>query len=391
VKPRNRTVRSLGQAAGLQVAQRGGWVGSLGTPAFPAGDGPIAIDLFSGCGGLSLGFHSAGYRVVGAVEAESLAAFTYAANFPDVTLYGPSADDPESGDISKLDPDQLRSVIRSVDERIGVLLAGPPCQGFSTMGRRMADDPRNGLYKHFVRMLKGLRPDAYVFENVPGILAPKNSDTFRNLITAIRELGYSASWKLVNAATYGVPQLRTRVFVVGARCVKPSFADGELQSERYVTVSDAFCGIPDQSDGSAKEMAYKDGPLSRYATLMKGKCELLTNCGMTAHSPEVVERFQLLEAGAEDTKTGHRRLSSTAPSWTLRAGSRSRTACRPVHPTQPRVITVREAARLASFPDKFWLPPQIAGAHMLLGNSVPPLLSHRLALTLAESVFDVRP
>jgi DNA (cytosine-5)-methyltransferase 1 len=347
------------------------------------------LDVFSGCGGLSLGFRSAGFKVVGAIESETLAAFTYGVNFPNVELFGPTDDEPTGGDVTKLSSEAIASNLRIQKRELGLLIGGPPCQGFSQIGHRKPDDPRNNLYRHFVRLIADFQPRAFVFENVPGMEDQNDGREFADLIARLKKLGYSASKSLVNAATYGVPQMRTRVFVVGARgAADVSFGAGSRTPARYTSVEQAFQGLPPRPPAiSGTILDYASGAIGSYAALMSRESDVLTNCSATRHNREIVARFRKLACGTGDPTTKHRRLDPEQPSWTLRAGSRTRTACRPVHPDQPRVITVREAARLTSFPDEFWLPPQTAGAHMLLGNSVPPLLAHYLAEAIGRQLF----
>lgn len=367
------------------------WLGRLGAPAFPDGDGPTVVDLFAGCGGLSLGFASAGYRVTFAAEKDSLAAATYTKNFPDATLLSPSDEQPNSGDVSKLKCACMMPEPGSKQEKVGLVVGGPPCQGFSYMGHRRSDDPRNQLYQHFVRLVGELQPDGYLFENVPGMRTMDEGEVFDDLISSLEGIGYSATPLVLNAAAFGVPQLRKRLFVVGARHHhEVQLNAGPLTPEHFVTVQDAIYDLPfDLSDDYPNEsyvLPYRTSATSEFAKLMRDGSMFARNCVPTRHSAGLLSRIEKLGPGEVDPASRHRRLAWDRPAPTLRAASRTRTSCRPIHPSEARVITPREAARLSSFPDEFWLPDTIAPAHMLLGNSVPPLLAHHLARSLANSV-----
>jgi DNA (cytosine-5)-methyltransferase 1 len=248
------------------------------------------------------------------------------------------------------------------------------------------------LYRHFIRFIDELRPTAYLLENVPGIMNIEGGKVFADIVAALQKLGYSVASALINAATYGVPQLRTRLFVVGARDGRTvQLTDGPLSPQEYVTVGAALADLPADVDGIAPEgpfeLPYAAAPSSAYARLMRNGRSIVGNCAPTRHSEPLRARLESLRPGETEKATDHRRLNGQLPAWTLRAGSRTRTACRPIHPTAPRVITIREAARLGSFPDEFWLPDHKAPAHMLIGNSVPPLLTHHLAVCIATQIF----
>jgi DNA (cytosine-5)-methyltransferase 1 len=373
-----------GAANELQEAAYPQWIGRFGEARWPQGDGPIAIDLFSGCGGFTLGFKAAGYKVIAAVEIDELAGEIYQSNFPGVVLL--------NRDIRRLQAKKLLSEAAIEQGRVGVIMGGAPCQGFSYMGSRQTNDPRNKLYKHFVRMIDELRPEAYLFENVPGMMTLNKGQIFRDFIASLEALGYSANHYIINAAAYGIPQMRTRLFVVGTRDKrKITLGSGQRTPKQYVTVAEAFEDLPPSLEtlslNGPFDLPYTKDAESAYARLLRGTSAMAHNCAPTKHTAELRERLSQLGPGDIDAPTKHRRLDPMLPSWTIRAGTRDRTACRPIHPTQPRVISIREAARLSSFPDEMLLPEAKSSAHMLIGNSVPPYLVYQIALQIADQVF----
>ncbi len=368
--------------------------GRLGAALWPEGDGPTVIDIFAGGGGMSLGFRSAGYCVVAAVDKDPGAATVYQKNAPEVAFIGPTRDKPDRGDVANITGNLLLEQAGIEPGTLGLLVGGPPCQGYSEIGRRRPNDARNTLYRHFVRLLEELRPQAYLFENVPGLtnmLDAEGNKVIDALLASLKEAGYSASLYIIDAATYGIPQYRKRLFIVGSRDERPiTLTPGPCSRECYVTVNDAIADLPLSLDGATAEchgLPYVGEPPSPYAKLLRGAERLALNSAPTNHTPTLQQRIADVPPGGVDTKTRHRRLESSKPAWTLRAGTRRRTTCRPIHPTAHRVITVREAARLGSFPDDFWLPSGKAGAHMIIGNGVPPLLAHHLAIAIAEQLF----
>lgn len=323
-------------------------------------------------------------------ELDSVAAETYRRNFPEISVLTPSKDNPVQGDVSKLTGEDVLDAGGISRGQVGLVVGGPPCQGFSYMGYRRSDDPRNKLYRHFVRLVEELEPAGYLFENVPGITTMDGGNVYEDLIASLELAGYSATPFLLNAASFGVPQLRTRLFVVGARRHRPvHLEEGPLSSDHYVTSLEALDDLPlDPAQASAEgsyALPYRRVPTADYAVRMRNGNTVARNCVPTIHSTELRARIARLAPGEVDPSSRHRRLNPLRPAPTLRAASRTRTSCRPIHPSQPRVITPREAARLCSFPDEFWLPDTIAPAHMLL-DSVPPLLAHHLACALADGV-----
>lgn len=367
---------------------------------------PIAIDLFCGAGGMSLGFEQAGFDVAVALDDDPIHLDTYSANFPRCNTI--------RADISKIKGKDILSKAKLGKRDIHVLFGGPPCQGFSIIGKRRLDDPRNGLIFHFSRLIRELKPLYFVVENVEGLLLGKTSDILRSFIRRVKRAGYSVVEPIgcLDASNFGVPQRRRRLFILGYQkglsapeLPAPSSinnGDGKMSDP---CVWDAICDLPNIDD--FEELLTSNvyyGPLglpSDYASILRGDkrdredrsqirkliCNGLTGCLRTAHSLETIRRFRKTRPGNFEPISRFYRLAKEGLATTLRAGTGrshgSFTAPRPIHPLYPRCITTREAARLHSFPDWFCFHPTKWHGFRQVGNSVPPLL----ARSVARSIF----
>lgn len=369
---------------------------------------PIAIDLFAGVGGMSLGIKQAGFRVVGAFDVEARHIRAYKINFPTVSSH--------VLDLAKATSTEIRSLSRCDSEDIDLVFGGPPCQGFSVGGRHESSDERNLLILHFMRLVRSLRPKYFVLENVQGLLSRKNKSIFDSVLKRARLAGYRIAQdiQILNASDFGVPQRRKRVFFLGYRsdCSAICYPDPQPIIDQngkgyYPVVSDAIADLPevDKFDFLFNEDGYT-GPLgdpSHYAKLMRNQLHeandrysahradtsALTGCLRTRHDPQIVKRFRQTLPGSIEPISRYYRLSADGVAPTIRAGTGSdrgsHTSPRPIHPIFPRCITVREAARLHSFPDWFQFDPTRWHAFRQIGNSVPP----RLARVVSSVVIDV--
>jgi DNA (cytosine-5)-methyltransferase 1 len=285
------------------------------------------------------------------------------------------------------------------------VFGGPPCGGFSMIGRRRANDPRNELLLHFARLVSELGPSCFVVENVEGLLKGPARSVLDAFVSRVGGAGYSVMTPFVSldASDFGVPQTRRRVFIVGSDTSsrtfsypKPTFGvDG---AAGRTTVWDAIGDLPsvDESDELLASDVYYgelDQAQSTYAKILRGEvadpddrslrepdgCEGLSGCLRTVHKAATVERFAATEPGSYESTSRFYRLSREGLCPTLRAGSGrehgSFTAPRPIHPLQPRCISVREGARLQSFPDWFHFHPTKWHGFRQVGNAVPPLLA----------------
>lgn len=349
------------------------------SPDGPAlGRRPTAIDLFAGAGGTTYGLEWAGFNVRVAVDDDPAKAETLELNHPHTVVLGSVQGE---GDVRNLTGRYLERIAGLEPKTLDLLVGCPPCQGYSIQGNRDPDDPRNLLFLEFVRLARELSPRFLVFENVPGIASLEGGAFLGELLHQIDRFGYDFDvWRLT-ASHHGVPQERERIVVIADSEGEPP---APLTRGRTVSVLEAIADLPttplDPDRLESSSLRYPKKPAGAYARLMRGRSASVTGCELTRHSEDIVERFRSLGAGQMDPTTKHRRLDAGLPAVTLTAGTRSRTACRPVHPTEPRVLTVREAARLTSFPDSCIFPRVVSEAWCQIGNAVPPLM--------AEAVFE---
>lgn len=371
---------------------------------------PIAVDLFAGAGGLSLGFQQAGFAVCAAVEHDPIHCATHEFNFPDCAVICRSVID--------IDGDYIRQHSRIQDDKIDVVVGGAPCQGFSMIGKRALDDPRNELVRHFVRLVGELQPKYFVFENVKGLTVGHHKHLLSEIIEEFNTLGYwtHEPFKVLNALRYGVPQSRERLFLLGARkgLRLPDYPAPTHQPDRSTkdllglpftpTVWDAIGDLPEVENIDElleRDWTYaKFGRASEYAKGLrngcasKGSLRLLTSSLRTIHTPLSQRRFAQTEAGRVEAVSRFLKLDSNGYCNTLRAGTASDrgafTSPRPIHPYTPRCITVREAARLHSYPDWFRFHATKWHGFRQIGNSVPPLLAKAVAREVAAAL-NARP
>lgn len=380
-----------------------------------------AVELFCGAGGMGLGFEQAGFDVLAAVDLDPVHLAVHQRNFPSCEAV--------CGDVSELRAeDLLQAARRGWDLRgseaeflgpVDCVFGGPSCQGFSVIGSQDPKDPRNALVAEFARVVLALRPRWFVMENVPGLVSPNYSAVLDGFYDTLEEGGYRVNrpWTL-NARDFGVPQERKRVFIVGARSEEPVVALPKTEGTG-VTVADAigdlsflgrFRSLYDKdelrmSESQWASMLDRQSPYVRSlngidhdpdnrADPRKWDPRRLRSVGLTRHSDAVVQRLGALKPGERDEVGRLPRLDLAAQSPTLRAGTGrdhgSFTSARPVHPTVPRVITVREAARLHGFPDWFGFHSTKWHGFRQVGNAVPPPLARAVAGAIVD-VADISP
>jgi DNA (cytosine-5)-methyltransferase 1 len=338
----------------------------------------IGVDVFSGAGGMSLGARWAGIDVRVAIEMNTAAALTHANNHQGcLTING------DVRHISDIASSQLQR------EEL-VLFGGPPCQAFSTSNQRTRGpkNERNYLYREFLRLTRRLRPKWVVFENVPGILERRSKPYVDDLNVALRRLNYGTSSGVLNAMDFGVPQNRNRFFLIAALGTEaPSLPVSTSRS--HITVDEAIHDLPVLSNGaSICTLPYKSKPSSRYARKMRGKRVKSTNNLVSNNASYVVKRYKYIPPGgnwsdipgglmrnyADPTRchTGiYHRLRGDEPSVVI--GNFRKNML--IHPAQDRGLSVREAARLQSFPDSYIFYGSIGQQQQQVGNAVPPLLA----------------
>lgn len=369
-----------------------------------------AVEVFCGVGGMALGFERAGFDVLAAADVDPLHLAVHERNFPQARAL--------CSDVRWLSGDRLLAAAVEGWERrypatpfpgsVDCLFGGPSCQGFSVIGPRKADDRRNLLVGEFARLVVELQPRWFVMENVPGLISPKHRPTLQSLYATLRVAGFhvAAPW-ILNARDHGVPQERRRVFVVGCRENGGLPAPPRHAPDR-VTVRDALADLPplrrfksllscDHLDLSDRWLAFMRARQTPYVHRINGTdgdpqdlsddrawdCRRLSSVGLVLHNADVVARFRRLRGGERDVIGRLPRLDYDAQSPTLRAGTGrdhgSFTSARPVHPREPRVITVREAARLHGLPDWFGLHTTKWHGFRQVGNAVPPPLAEAVA------------
>ena len=351
--------------------------------------GLSVVDVFAGAGGLSLGFEQAGFSPVLGVDNDGRASAAYGANFPHARAL--------VADIAAVHGGGLLQAA-GVSECFA-LVGGPPCGAFSVAGRMRPDDDRRGMVAQFARLVLEAGPSFFVMENVPGILLPGARGVLDGLRRELRRGGYSLTepW-LLDAARFGVPQRRRRVFVAGCRKGLRLPQPPSPSAEPAATARQAIGDLEalDAAGGSAEPHRCALGRPSAYASVLRGdesdaadfsaaraRPETLTGCGRVRHTAAVVERFDAVRPGCQERVSHFLRLHPDRPAPTLRAGTLSdrgsHTAARPIHYAFPRCITVREAARLQSMPDWFAVDQTTWRGYMQVGNAVPPLLARAVA------------
>ena len=373
-----------------------------------------AVDLFSGAGGMAEGFKQAGFKCVFANDFDEVALQTFAYNHPETPYL--------KSDIRKLDAAEILRVAGKMVGEIDVVCGGPPCQGFSLAGLRMTDDPRNRLFLDFVRIVDGLSPRVVVFENVPGIITMQGGAVIRAITAEFAKIGYTCQAKILNAADYGVPQVRERFFLIGTRegCegidsppathggvtqlplgFTPLLEQRIMPNTPYVTLWDALSDLPrvEQGEG-AEELQHSDIYHNAYQQARRGHRQpsLLFNHRATRHSEAIQYRYAQIPEGSNngvlppEIRTRKRNVFKPwrdKPSPTVTCNHRTDL----IHPTIPRGTTVREAARLQSFDDDYRFFGNLTRKAKWVtqddqvGNAVPPLLARAVA---AQILFQLQ-
>lgn len=362
---------------------------------------PIGIDLFAGAGGLSLGFEQAGFDIAAAVEIDPIHCATHEYNFPDTKTICASVVD--------LSGDEIRARAGIGGDDIDVVFGGAPCQGFSMIGKRALDDHRNQLVFHYVRLVRELQPKYCVFENVKGLTVGKHAQFLTELMDALEDAGYRVvrPYQVLNACEFGVPQSRERLFLLAAR-TDQAMPEYPRSVGNRVTVREAIGDLPDADEidalRDADTVCIDWTTKAPYALKLRGLLDdpedfshrrdfspnVLTASMTTVHTGLSKTRFLNTPPGKVEKVSRFLRLDFDGLCNTLRAGTDSargaHTSPRPIHPLYPRVITVREAARLHSYPD--WFRTHVTKWHGFrqIGNSVPPLLGRAVATAVMSAL-----
>ncbi len=366
------------------------------------------IDLFSGCGGMTLGFKWAGFNSILASDIDENCEKTFATNFPETPFI--------CGDISTLSKDDCDKILNN--KTIDVIIGGPPCQGFSLANKKrnkVSEDPRNKLFYEFVKIINWYNPKAFVMENVKGLLSMDSGRVIKQIQEEFENsgrFGYEVRYQVLKASDFGVPQIRERVILIGIRKdldVVPEFPEKKNQEE--ISVEAAISDLPQINAGEGEVvMEYETKPLNEYQQFMRQNSKKVFNHIAMKHTPRLIERFKAIQPGKNllDVWETHGavqrgnpsqkssikfsqnnlRLVPDKPAPTIAASFQSNF----IHPYLDRNFTAREGARLQSFPDDFIFEGMRTkmswekglSQYQQIGNAVPPLMAYEIAMSLKK-------
>lgn len=342
---------------------------------------PTVIDLFCGIGGFSKGFEMAGFDVLFGIDNWDIAIETFQANHKNTKGI--------LADLTELEDE----FFEEYKDKIDVIIAGPPCQGFSMCGKREIGDKRNELFQEVVRAVQIINPKIVIIENVVGLLSMENidgEDVKQLIVSQLEDLGYSTRYKILDASEHGVPQRRKRVFFIGSRIGDIEFPQPK---SKKVTVNDALSNIPDTGS------EYYEKPTNEFQEIMADGEEKIYNHDAMRHNEKVLKRIENVPQGGNwkdippeiydvggTHSNNYRRLDPNKPSITIKHAIKSMI----IHPTYNRVITAREAARLQSIPDSFIIKGNKTAQHQQLANAVPPLLGYTIGKQIINKLDDIK-
>lgn len=352
-----------------------------------------AVELFAGAGGLSIGLERAGIHVVIANEIMPDFAATLAANHPDTNVI--------NEDIHKINfKEELKKLgLESVD----VLSGGPPCQGFSTIGSKNRQDPRNSLFYEYLRAVAETNPKYTIFENVSGFKRMYDGFAYETLVKELGELGYETRSKILNAADYGAPQIRYRTVVLGWRRGLPSLdfplpTNGESEGlHPYLTLMEAISDLPAIGAGESASN-YATPPQNEYQRRMRGEQDVLLEHNAANYGEKMQEILRIIPEGGSISDLPMRlrpksaycntyaRLLPNEPSPTITRNFGTPSSSRCVHPFQPRALSTREGARLQGFPDNYKFVGGKQSKNLQIGNAVPPILGEAIATVVRKAL-----
>lgn len=364
----------------------------------------VGVDIYCGAGGMSLGFEQAGFKVKAAFDLDPVHVRAHERNFQTCIT--------KRADVSQLSGEQIRTIARISDRELDILFGGPPCQGFSEIGRRQANDPRNDQVLQFARLVGELAPRYFVLENVPGLLFDRHHAALERFLACVGTQGYSLVTPIqkLEASQFGVPQRRQRVFLIGYRKDQAAPCYPEPIGTQAPNVWDAIGDLaiidlePSRLEGDL--FAGELGVPSVYAQILRGETRDpldrssarrnlsrgVSGCLAPKHGASTVARFAATAPGHREAVARFLRLEMNGLSPTLRAGTGSEqgsfTAPRPIHPVYPRCITVREGARLHSLPDWFALDSTKWHGFRQVGNAVPPFLARAVAASIIDASLN---
>lgn len=355
------------------------------------------IDLFCGVGGLSYGFaHDDRFEIVAANDILPNMAKAYFLNHPTVKVY---ADDIKNFNAAKMEED-----LRIKPSEIDIIVGGPPCQAYSTVGKRIIDDPRGKLFKEYYRVLEEFNPKFFLYENVKGLLSMQGGELLKTIISLFESLGYKVQCKVLNAADYGAPQIRERVIIIGSKLNKDfqypeathfnpeepiDLFKKDLKS--YLTLEDAISDLPFIKSGE-EGFNYASESKNEFQMMMrKNAPQKLMDHNAPKNNAKLIKMMELLpDGGTPDDlpknlrpssgfKNTYCRLWWNRPSTTITRNLSTPSSSRCIHPKAPRPLTTREGARIQCFPDNYSFYGSRTDRNLQIGNAVPTFLSIALA------------
>lgn len=350
---------------------------------------PTVLDLFCGCGGISKGFELAGFSIIGGIDFNKDATQTFSLNFPQAKV--------KCIDISTISNDDITSLYSNVD----VIVGGPPCQGFSSANRWQKElyDPRNKLFFEYLRFVEVLRPKVILIENVRGLLTRDNGYAKNRIVELLSNMGYNVNNTILDASNYGVPQNRRRAFFVAIRkdFCNTTFDFESIEHLPKVTVEDAIGELYQLENGDTSVIPTP--PSNNYTKYLRNKCSILNDHTATYPAEIVQKRISFVPQGGnwQDVpselwpsqrgnrhSSAYKRLDPKTQSCTIDTGNAHSNY---FHPLFNRIPSIRESARLQSFPDSFVFYGTRGSRYKQVGNAVPPLLSKAIALKI-HSLLD---
>ena len=329
------------------------------------------ISLFTGAGGLDIGFKEAGHNCLLASDIMKEAELTYSYNYPSVPFF--------REDIRQIPLDKFKKVIG--DKEVDVIIGGPPCQGFSNMGNKNSSDPRNYLFENYVSLVNTFKPKCFLFENVKGLLTMFERQFIKNIVNSFLSIGYSISYTLIDSSLYGVPQKRERVFLMGTRLQHKKFNFPKPDVKPYGFLK-SFKNVGDAINDLAnfENEEFPNHIILNHSDIVKRRYELIPEGGKLPKPEDLPEDIRRKNFGNTYTRLDRKTISST-----IVPGNNAL----PVHPYLARSLTPREAARIQTFPDNFIFKGDRRSQCILVGNAVPPLLAAKLADSIEKFISDV--
>jgi DNA (cytosine-5)-methyltransferase 1 len=364
------------------------------------------IDLFSGVGGLSYGFaHDDNFEIVAANEILPNMAKAYSLNHPTAKVY--------AEDIKDFNAEKVEKDLGIKASEIDIIVGGPPCQAYSTVGKRLIDDPRGKLFQEYYRVLKEFNPKLFLFENVKGLLSMQGGELLKTIISLFESLGYKVQYKLLNAADYGAPQIRERVVIIGSKLKtdfeypepthynpdnpeeKPDLFNKKLKP--YLTLEEAISDLP-FIKSNEESFEYSSKPQNDFQKFMRKNAPTkLMDHNSPNNNENLVKIMELLPDGGtpEDLpeelrptsgfKNTYCRLWWKRPATTITRNLSTPSSSRCIHPKAPRPLTTREGARIQCFPDDYQFFGSRGDRNLQIGNAVPTFLSNAVAQAILEN------